>query len=75
MFGIPYTIVYGLKKSDIQSLDRNLFSKSTTSSISDTVIIIVYFLNGNVWHVAPARSLIVHIDLSIIPTCFFCVYV
>ena len=61
-FGLPYTIVDGLKVSDPTYLDRILFSKSTTTYISYLVIIILYILNGTAWHVDLARSLIVHIE-------------
>ena len=68
-FGIPSTIVYGVKVSDTLSLYGNLISKSTPPSISDLVIRRVYFLNGNAWCVPLAFSFIIHIDCSIISSC------
>ena len=59
-FCIHSTIFDGPKVSHTLSLDRNLSSKSTTPSISYIVSIIVYILNGTVWHVALKLSLIVH---------------
>ena len=66
--GIPSTIVDGLNLLDTQSLYGKLFSKYNTPSIIDRVIRPVYILNYVVCHVTIARSLIVHIDRSIIPT-------
>ena len=73
-FGLLFTIVDRLKVSDTPYLDGNLFSKSTTPSISYLFIRLVYLLNVISWHVALARSLIVHIDRSIISTCSLFVY-
>ena len=73
-FGINSTIIDGVKVSDTLSLDRNLFSKSTTNSTSDIIIILVYVLNSTACHVALESSLIVHIDPSIIPNCSFFAY-
>ena len=73
-FGLPSTIVDGLKVLDTPSLDGNLLSKSTTNYISDLVIRSVYILNGIAWHVAILRSLIVNIDRSIIKIRSFFAY-
>ena len=57
-FGIPFTIVDGLKVTDNPSLDGNLLSKSTTTYISDLVIRVVYILNGTVYSFSLPCSLI-----------------
>ena len=70
-FVLPSTIVYRLKVSDTPSLDRNLLSKSITTSIIDIVTRLMYLLNGTAWNVALEHSLIVHNDHSIILTFLF----
>ena len=67
-FGLLSTIYDGLKLSDTLYFDDKLISKLNITSISDLVVRLLYILNGIDWHVALARSLIVHIGRSIIPT-------
>ena len=74
-FGLPYTIVDGIKFLDTPPLNGNLFSKSTTPSIGYLLIILVYLCNGFVRRITLAHSLILHIYFSIIPTCSLFAYI
>ena len=55
-------------------MDGKLFRHSTDISIIDVVVRLVYLLNSNAWYDAFSRSLVVHLDSSIIPTCSFFSY-
>ena len=70
-FGITSTISDGIKVSDNTYFYGNLFSRSTYPSISDIIIRFLYLLNGTAWHFDIEHSLILHIDRSIIPKCWF----
>ena len=73
-FGIPFTIFDVLKVSNTPSLYGNLFRKSTPTYSSDPSIRLLYILNCTAWYVTILRSLIVHIESSIISTCSFLAY-